>query len=225
MAAPTGILSSMGAHKLDVRYGDRNTIPYYNGIIDSALLGTAAEAAIVAGRVMSLTSATKLTPGLGVTTPAGPAIAGGGNVPYFLQNGLDLNTYPDASRSRGMPGFTDKPAAGTYLGGAGGGFPFYGVPLSAGLVGAYATIQWKAAAELSTTEFETASAYPAGTALTAFSTDATAPANRGQILPIDAATDVIVGFAAPAGKFIGPEGYNTLAFTPAYVVGTSAPIA
>lgn len=219
--------SSMGRWKLDVRYGDRNTLPYYNGILNVALLtDTDIVSAITAGRVMSLTSGKLLVPGLVATTGAT-----GGPIPYYAWSGLDVNNYPDVKRDRGMPGYYDKPTGGV---GAPGSPGFYGIPVSAGLVGGFATIQHTAAAELSTTAYDqTAGAvYAPGTALTAVAATATGVGGvtghegktvRGLLRPVEAATDVIIGYVAPAATFVGPEGYNTLAFTPTYVAGTTVP--
>lgn len=223
------IQSSMGSHKLDVRYGDRNTLPYYNGILLSTLLTDAAVlSAICAGRAYSVTNGKFLVPGILATVGAA-----GGPQPYFGVSGLDSNNYPDSSRTAGMPGYYDKPAAGI---GAPGSPGWPGIPVSAGLVGGFATIQHIAAAELSTTEFDTsttpASIYLPGTALTAVSASATGTGGvsgltnksaRGLLRTRENTTDVIVGYVAPAGYFIGPEGYATLAFTPAYVAGTTVP--
>jgi hypothetical protein len=218
------IQSSMGAHQLDVRYGDRNTLPYYNGILNSALLSDAdVVAAICAGTVMSLTTGGLLVPGILAT-----AAADGGVQPFYAWSGLDANNYPDVRRTAGMPGFLDKPvpAPGGYPAGT-NGFPFHGVPLSAGLVGGFATIAHTFAGELSTTEFNTAVAYPVGAALTCVAADAAAtPAikqTRGKLMPVAAATDTIVGYVAPAGKFLNPQGYSVLAFYPAFVKGTTVP--
>ena len=215
------IQSSMGRYKLDVRYGDRNTLPYFNGILNCALLTDAdVVAAITAGRAFSLTTGQKLVPG--IVAVAG---ANGGPIPLFSWSGLDINNYPDSSRERGMPGYYDLPA---------GGSPFYGIPTSAGIVGGFACIQHIAAAELSTTQFDTSAgtSYVPGQALTAVAATATGTGGvtgtlnktvRGILRPVELATDVIVGYVAPAAKFVGPEGYDTLAFTPAFVPGTTAP--
>jgi len=220
--------SSMGQYKLDVRYGDRNSLPYYNGILNSALLtDTDIVASITAGRVMSLTTGRLLVPG--ILTAAG---ANGGPIPYYAWSGLDINNYPDISRTRGMPGFYDKPAGGV----GGPASPgFYGIPVSAGLVGGFVTIQHIAAAELSTTAYDQTlgAAYAPGDPLTAVSAAATGVGGvtghegktvRGILRPLEAATDVIVGYVAPAGTYVGPEGYNTLAFTPAFVIGAGATV-
>lgn len=214
------IQSSMGAHKLDVRYGDRNTLPYYNGILNSALLSDAdVVTAICAGSVYSITTGGLLVPGILAT-----AGATGGTIPFYGVSGLDANNYPDVQRSAGMPGFLDKPvpAPGGYPSGT-NGFPFHGVPTSAGLVGAFATIAHTFSGELSTTEFDATASYPIGAPLTAVAADSVSKTIRGKIRPLDAATDTIVGYVAPAGKFLGPEGYNTLAFYPAFVQGTTVP--
>lgn len=219
--------TSMGQYKLDVRYGDRNSLPYYNGILDGSLLSdTDILAAITAGRVYSLTSANKLVPGILATLAAG-----GGPVPLYGWSGLDANNYPDTQRDRGMPGFRDKPAGGV----GGPQSPgFYGIPVTNDLVGGFATIQHVAAAELSTTQFDQSSGatYAVGAPLTAIAADAAGAGGvtgvegktvRGLLRPIENATDVVVGYVAPAASFAGPEGYQTLAFLPAYVPGTTVP--
>lgn len=214
------IQSSMGAHKLDVRYGDRNTLPYYNGILNSALLTDAdVVAAICAGSVYSITTGGLLVPG--ILAAAG---ATGGTIPFYGWSGLDENNYPDVQRTAGMPGFLDKPvpAPGGYPAGT-NGFPFQGVPLSAGLVGAFATIAHVFAGELSTTEFDADVSYAIGAPLTCVAADSSSKTIRGKIRPLNAATDTIIGYVAPAGKFLGPEGYNTLAFYPGFVQGTTVP--
>ena len=100
--------SSMGQFKLDVRQGDRNTLPYYNGALDSALLGrTGVATEATAGKVYTLTTAGALTVG----------ISSQGAIPYFGWSGMDVNNYADTMRTRGMPGYLDKPAdVGAYEG-------------------------------------------------------------------------------------------------------------
>jgi len=212
--------SSMGRYKLDIRYGDRNTIPYYNGILDGALLTDADVVdAITAGRAFSLTTAQKLVPG--ILAAAG---AGGGNQPFFSWSGLDINNYPDSARDRGMPGYFGKPA-----GGAGGpGAPGWGgIPVSSELVGPFATIQWQMAGELSTSvggfDQSAGAVYAVGAPLTAVAADSAEKANRGLIRPVELATDTVIGYVAPAGVFTGAEGYKTLAFVPHFTQGTTVP--
>lgn len=239
--------SSMGSHKLDVRYGDRNTLPYYNGVLDTAVLNRTDKATVAtAGKGMSLTTAGRLTPGL----------SSQGTIPYFSWSGLDTNNYPDVQRDRGMPGYLDKPSEG--IGGPGSpGWP--GIPtgaISDPVAGGWATIQHIASAELSTTAMLvtpataaewafnglvtppaalTAADYTPGTPLTLLSANETGtatatdePASVGLLVPVTgdgaAATSYIVGYVAAAGLFTGPEGYLTLAFTPAYVAGTTVPV-
>jgi hypothetical protein len=217
------IQSSMGAHKLDVRYGNWSSLPFYNGILSYAYISDAAVVAlgagncITAGKVYSLTTGGLLTPGILAT-----AGANGGTMPLFGLSGLDANNYPDVQRDRGMPSFGNKPNPAP--GGNGGtGFPFHGVPLSTGPVGSFATIRHNMAGELSTTEFDTAAAYVVGEPLTAVAATAPGAATvlSGKLRPLNAATDTIVGYVAPAGKFTGPEGYSVLAFIPAFVQGTT----
>lgn len=303
------IQSSMGAHKLDVRYGDRNMLPYYNGILNPALFADAlAVAAITAGSVYSITTAGLLVPGL--VNAASPSTVGG-VIPFYGWSGLDTNNYPDVLRTRGMPNFgnTPNPAPGgiafipattqvilnaggtavlsvsvpngginyitaptvsftapasgtitatatvvngvvtaivigtntavytagtvvvaTLTGGsnlATGPFPFQGVPVNnTGIpAGPFATIQHKMSGELSTTEFNTAAVYPIGAPLTAVRAYAAGSGTglSGKLRPIALTTDIIVGYVAPAGSFMGVEGYPVLAFTPSFGVGSTAP--
>jgi hypothetical protein len=237
--------SSMGKHKLDVRYGDRNTLPYYNGVLDTTILNNVNKGVIAtAGKVMTLTTAKRLTVGLSVQ----------GAVPYYSWSGLDANNYPDVDRVRGMPGYLDKPAAGI---GAPGSPGWAGIPTGSVLAGGWATIQHIAAAELSSTAMLitpttaaewafnglvtppatiTAADYAPGTPLTVLCyNETTTPtttdelASVGLLVPVNAAggaaaTSVVVGYVAPAGVFLGPEGYLTVAFTPAFVAGTTVPV-
>lgn len=83
------IQTSMGAHKLEVIKGDRNSIVDHTGILSSNAL---AIAAAVAGRVMTLTSGGVLEPGLAL-----------GRQPLFAWSGTDINNAPDVTRDRGMP--------------------------------------------------------------------------------------------------------------------------
>lgn len=238
--------SSMGRFKLDVRYGDRNTLPYYNGALDSALLGRVdigREA--TAGKVYTIAANGALT--VGITDE--------GIIPYFGWSGMDENNYPDVRRDRGMPGYLDKPAdvdlvdapAATVDGIGGPGSPGWPGIANRGIgdniAGGFATIQHFAAAELSTTAFladrqqnslnnwvgatgVNVGDYAPGTPLTAVATgsagDATdTTAAVGALVPAAAGTDVVVGYVSPAGVFLGPEGYLTLAFNPAFVAGTT----
>ncbi len=216
-----GIPSSMGVHQLDVRYGDRNTLPYYNGIVATAILSNASLriGLLDAGRVMSLTTATRLTPGILAT-----AGSSGGPVPFYAWSGYDNNNYPDVYRTRGMPGMgVGQPAEGSP--GAPG---FYGIPTGAitdPLAGVFATIAHVFGGELSSTEFDTGATYTPGQLLTAVSATASTVEllNRGKLRPQALATDVVVGIVAPAGKFTNAAGYPCLAFYPTYVAGTTVP--
>lgn len=225
--------SSMGAHKLDVRFGDRNTLPYYTGVLDTALLNHSDVARIArAGTVLTLTTAGRLTSG----------ITDQGQIPYFSWSGLDANNYPDVQRDRGMPGYLNAPAdvtegGVTYEGiGAPGSPGWPGIPNSAiddPIAGGWATIQHIAAAELSTTEVHigdgiAATDYTPGTALTVVNYQVGAGPTVvddvsfvGRLIPVQEATDVVVGYVAPAAVHLGPEGYPHLAFTPAFVAGTT----
>lgn len=83
------ILTSMGAHKLEVLKGSRNDIVDYTGVLDTT---AASVAAAIAGRVMSLTAGGLLVSGLAVA-----------KIPYFAWSGTDSNNAPDVTRDRGMP--------------------------------------------------------------------------------------------------------------------------
>jgi hypothetical protein len=170
--------SSMGAHKLEVRQGDRNSIINHTGVLAAA---TAAGA--IAGRVVSLTAGNQLEPGLAV-----------GRLPFFAWSGTDENNAPDVTRTKGMP----------YAGQA-----------------RFGTISGFAAAELSSTEFVADAGLTPGAALTAIGITG-ALADRGK-LKLAGATDVVVGFVAPAGQYTSPDGFATLAFYADYVRGTTVP--
>lgn len=214
--------SSMGAHQLDVRYGNRNDIPYYNGTVSQTLLDDTdlLIGLITAGRVMSLSSAQRLVVGIQTATDAS-----GGPIPYFAWSGYDQNNYPDVYRTRGMPNVGQLPTGGLGAPGAPG---FWGVPVAAApgsTADVFATIQHNMAGELATTEFDTTASYVPGAPLTCVSALATAgeKLNRGKLRNIAAATNIVVGYVAPAGKYTGPLGYPMLAFIPAYVSGTTVP--
>lgn len=230
--------SSMGKFKLDVRYGDRNALPYYNGALASDLLGrTGIATEATAGKVYTRQTNGALTVGL----------TDEGTVPYFGVSGMDANNYPDTQRDRGMPAYLNLPTDGI---GAPGSPGWPNIALRAvtdNPAGGFATIQHFAAAELSTTAFVldddnddsayafkgligsvnavTSASYTPGTALTALATGAGGVAaasgnSVGLLCPVQAATDVIVGYVT-APIFTGPEGYYTLAFSPTYVAGTT----
>jgi hypothetical protein len=216
------IQSSMGAHQLDVRYGDRNTLPYYNGVVSQTLLDDVdlLVGLITAGRVMSLNTSKRLVVGVQVASDAT-----GSQVPFYAWSGYDTNNYPDVYRTTGMPNVGELPVGGL---GAPGSPGFWGVPVASGpgsTADVFATIQHIAAAELSTTEFDTTASYVPGQALTCVSTAATGAdkLNRGKLRPLENATDIVVARVAPAGSFTNAAGYPCLAFTPAYVVGTTIP--
>lgn len=227
------IPSSMGAHKLDVRYGDRNSLPYYNGVLDLPVIDNAASAVIArAGKVMSMVAAGRLTVGL----------SDEGQIPFYSWSGLDANNFPDVQRDRGMPGYLNQPAGGIGspntlgVGARNVGWP--GIPLAAAgasIAGGWATIRHIAAAELSSTEMVVDEAalganlevaYAPGVLLTAcVFANAGAPTDDlgsiGLLCPAQNPADVVVGVVAPAGIFQGAEGYLTLAFTPTWQTGAN----
>lgn len=227
------IPSSMGMHKLDVRYGDRNSLPYYNGVLDLAIISNAASAAIArAGKVMSMVAAGRLTVGL----------SDEGQIPFYSWSGLDENNFPDVRRDRGMPGYLSRPADGigspNTLGIGARDVSWPGIPLSGAadpVAGGWATIRHIAAAELSSTEMvvdeaalgaDLEVAYAPGVLLTAcVFENAGAPTDDlgsiGLLCPVQDPADVVVGIVAPAGIFQGAEGYATLAFTPTWQTGAN----
>jgi hypothetical protein len=212
-----GIPSSMGRWKLDVRTGDRFTLPYYVGAVDVGALTTAgALASATAGRAFSLNAAGLLVPGL-----LAAAGAGGGVMPYFSWSGFDPNNYPDVQRDRGMPGYN-----GGYPIGGPSAPGFYGIPSCTPFAntGGFATIQWKHNGELSTTAFDSAEDFTPGTPLTCVAADSAELGNRGLIRNVEDDTDIIIGYVAPAGKFAGAEGYLTLAFIPTFVLPANATV-
>jgi hypothetical protein len=186
------ITSSMGTHKLYIRKGSRTDWVDYTGTLDS----TVPTAQVVAGRVFTITAG-KLVPGLQTAQPG-----------LFALSGLDANNYPDVTRSRGMP--------------------------RSGAV-QFATVTPFAAIELVSTEFAETATYAVGAPLTASRTTA---AHRGIICLhgttstsgagvfngtfTSAATDPIIGYVAPAGKYTDADGNQVLAFYPAYVIGSTA---
>lgn len=242
----------MGKFKLDVRYGDRNSLPYYVGTLDRALLARADVANIMhAGKVVTLRTNRGLTPGE----------TDEGQFPYYAWSGMDENNYPDVQRDRGMPGYLNLPtdtaingpaAAQTAEGIGGPGSPGWpGIANTAAayggeaVAGGFGCIQMTPSLELATTGFAfdssdnayysligltgiaTVAAYAPGTALTVLCYANATPAVTSQVgsvgllIPVQAATDTVVGRVAPAGVFIGPEGYLTLAFKPEFAAGTT----
>ncbi len=247
--------SSMGNFKLDVRFGDRNSLPYYVGTLDRALLARADVGSIMhAGKVVTLRDSNRgITPGITSDTAV--------PMPYYALSGMDINNYPDVQRNRGMPGYLNLPtdtainapaAAQTAEGIGGPGSPGWpGIPNTAAayngeaVAGGFGTIQMAPSLELSTTAFAfdstdnafysligltgiaTTAAYAPGTALTALCYANVTPAVTSQVasvgllIPVQNPTDVVVGRVAPAGVFVGPEGYLTLAFKPEFAAGTT----
>jgi hypothetical protein len=186
MSIPT----SMGANKLEIRKGDRNSVIDYTGIL-------AAGVSIPAGYVCSLNGSGLLIPG----------VTSGGAVflPFYAWSGTDVNNAPDVTRvgalNGAVPQVRDSVAA---LGVGGIAMPYAGAAR-------FGTISWKASVELATTGFNSAVAYTPGQLLTCVRAGAV---NAGMIMPIAATTDLVVGVVAPAGLYTSPDGYATLAFYP-----------
>ena len=218
------IETSMGANDLQIRRGDFVRAPWINDILNPAIMANANwRAAVRKGRVMSQTTAGFLTPGI-LAAPG----TGGGPQPSFAWSGLDPNNYPDTQRTRyngnardrGMPGYLDLAQNPWSAPG------FNGIPTqSTEVMGGFATIGYNLAGELASTAFVGSYTYTPGAALTAVSATAVVESDRGLIRTVAATTDVIIGYVAPAGRFTGPNGYDLLAFTPAYVPGTTVPAA
>ena len=76
---------SMGANKLYIKKGDRNSPLDYTGVLAT---GEAAKAGIA----MSINGAGKLVAGLTASS-----------LPFFAMSGTDINNAPDVVRERGMP--------------------------------------------------------------------------------------------------------------------------
>jgi len=184
------IQTSMGANKLEIRKGDRNSVIDYTGIL-------AAGVSIPAGFVCSLNGSGLLIPGV----TDGAAVF----LPFFAWSGTDVNNAPDVVRvgalNGGVPQVRDSVAA---LGVGGIAMPYAGAAR-------FGTISCFAAVELATTGFNEAVAYAPGQLLTCVRAGV---ANAGKIMPIAAITDLVVGVVAPAGLYTGPDGYPTLAFYP-----------
>lgn len=81
------INTSMGAHKLEVRKGDRNHILDF-----TAPMNEATKADAWAGRCVHLATDGTLVAGLAL-----------GKLAYFAWSGTDENNSPDVTRDRGMP--------------------------------------------------------------------------------------------------------------------------
>ncbi len=128
-------------------------------------------------------------------TASGTFVAGVdvGLMPFYAVSGTDINNYPDVQRDRGMP----------YAGEA-----------------RFGCISWRSPNELTSTEMID-DTYVVGDPLTAKAINSSDPTEAGLLCNLNASTDLIVGYVAPRGLYVGPDGYNTLAFYPAYVPGTT----
>lgn len=113
--------------------------------------------------------------------------------PFYALSGLDANNYPDVTRSRGMP--------------------------RSGAV-QFATLSAFAAVEAVSTEFVSGDTFTVGLPLTALATTAAA-GSRGLLGVVTVATQPIVGYVAPAGKYTDVDGNAVVAFYPAYVAGST----
>ena len=186
------IQTSMGAHKLEVRKGSRNDIIDWTGILDPA-------ESINAGAVASINPSTgRLRAGL--ATADGTA-----QCPLFAWSGTDDNNYPDVRREGSLSGALNDQTRSNPSGGGGYAMPYAGEAR-------FGTIAWRAAVELSTTEFDANGTYAVGAPLTCV---ATGNANAGGLRPLATpATDIVVARVAPAGVYTSPDGYNTLAIYP-----------
>jgi hypothetical protein len=116
------------------------------------------------------------------------------DMPFWLWAGLDPSSAPDVTRTRGMP-----------------------------YSGAARCTLWgyKTAGEFSTTAF-IAGSYPIGTPLAAIKNGATTPAKQGLMQPA-ASTDTVVGYVSPRGVATSADGWSTLWFYPAFIIGSTLP--
>lgn len=209
-----GIPTSMGANKLELRQGDVHTTPNGVGVLDATVLANAGGEldAVVAGAVLSKTSAGALVPGI-----LAAVAAGGGPLPLFLNFGHDVNTLPASVRTRGMPAFGSLPA---------GGNPFWDLPAAAigSESGPYSYIIGGSGVELTSTRIDTSATFDkAGILLTAVSATAATVADRGKIRAAETVgTDVIIGITT-GPKFTSPDGYDTLPFMAIFRPGTTVP--
>jgi hypothetical protein len=205
MSIPT----SMGANKLDVRKGDRNSIIDYTGILAAAV-------SIPAGYACSLNASGLLVPGIDPALSAGPKVGAGVSI-FFAWSGTDPNNYPDVTRVGLLSGALNAQTRDSVaaLGVGGIAMPYAGAAR-------FGTISVMAEAELSSTGVVSTQTYVPGTLLTAIGVSASA-ALRGLIRPVAAETDIVIGVVAPAGLYTSPDGYPTLAFYPTFIPGTTAP--
>lgn len=196
-----GIPTSMGANKLEIRKGDRNSVIDYTGVL-------AAGVSIPAGIVCSINGSGLLVPGI---------VIGGSLLPFFAWSGTDGNNYPDVTRVGALSGALNAQTRDSVaaLGVGGIAMPYAGAAR-------FGTISAFAAVELSTTGFKSTVGYAPGDLLTCVGGAAAVVANRGIIKPVTASTDVVVGVVAPAGLYTSPDGYATLAFYPCFHIPEDA---
>ncbi len=176
------IPTSMGAHKLEVLKGDRNSILDDTIILDD---GESADTGVIAGRVCSIVGG-KLVGGL---TLHGLA--------YFAWSGLDSNNAPDVTRDRGMP-YSGQVRFGVICG--------------------------LAACELSSTEVDPGlddSDFVPGAVLTAVKAGAVDATKSGLLTLVQAGTDQVCGIVSSRGFYTSPDGYDTVAFYPHHVDGST----
>lgn len=115
------------------------------------------------------------------------------SIPYFLYAGLDANNAPDVLRSRGMA-----------------------------YSGAGKAVAWSVFSplEILTTGFRAADTFTVGVPLTV-SAAASAAGSKGLICTLGAATDTVIGYVGPKGKFTNEHGYDVVHIQLNYVRGTT----
>ena len=142
------------------------------------------------------TDAASFVAGRGMVLVAGKWVAGmnaATDIPYLAYSGLDANNAPDVLRTRGMPYANN------------GQFLCWSV---------FNRIR------IATTGLNTASALTAGSPVTV-SRNTSGAGKKGLITDLAVATDTIVGYVAPAGKYTNAHGYQVVEIDLHYVRGTT----
>lgn len=143
------------------------------------------------------TDTASFTAGRGMVLSSGKWIAGiaaATDIPYFAYSGLDANNSPDALRTRGMPYANN------------GQFVCWSV---------FNTLR------IATTALDTAATFTAGAKVT-ISKNTSSAGKKGLVTTlVTPASDVVVGFVAPAGKYVGAHGYSVVEIDLRYIPGTT----
>ncbi len=134
--------------------------------------------------------------GRGFVLTAGKFRAGlsaAADIPYLGLSGLDVNTLPDSLRTRGMP----------YA--LGGQFNAWSV---------FNRFR------IASTGLDPAATFTVGVPVT-ISSSASAAGNKGLITTLGVATDTVIGYVAPAGKYTNAHGVSVVEIDLWYVRGTT----